>query len=81
MPEQAVLRHLRAQTGLDAAVGQKIAVVRHGYTTHRVTLSGFFCEIRPGSPAGEGLWVRPEELAGRAFPAGSRKLLEHLGWK
>lgn len=80
-PEGAVVRHVREQTGLEVAVGEKITVVRHGYTTRRATLHGFFGESQKTSPVADGLWVRPEDLADRAFPAGARKLLEYLGWK
>ncbi len=80
-PEQALVRHIREQTGLDVTVDEKIAVVRHGYTTRRVVLHGFFTKAPKNAPAADGLWVRPEDLADRAFPAGARKLLEHLGWK
>jgi A/G-specific adenine glycosylase len=81
-PPEAAMRHAREQTGQTVTLGHEIAVVRHGYSTRRVTLYGYFCEIAgQPSPLREGLWLRPEELAGRAFPAGHRKLMEHLGWK
>lgn len=84
-PEQTALRAVREQTGLAASVREKIAIVRHGYTTNRVILHGFFCEAAEGDeacPAAvESAWASPEELAGYAFSAGHRKLLERLGWK
>ncbi len=81
-PERALERHIIEQTGLTVTAGDRIAVVRHGYLNRRVTLHGYFCGLS-GDPdqTAEGIWARPGELAGCAFPAGPRKLLEHLGWK
>lgn len=84
-PADAAPRHVREQCGLTVTAAREIAVVRHGYTTHRVTMHGYFCEIsglsgKTSAPR-EGLWLLPEELAARAFPAGHRKLMERLGWK
>ncbi len=87
-PEQAVIRHIRAETGASARVREKIGVVRHGYTTNRVTMHGYVCEMNAGSPSpssgpsgGESRWASPGEAARLAFAAGHRKLLERLGWK
>lgn len=80
-PPLAVLRHVQEQTGLPVTVGREIATVRHGYTTRRVTLYGYFCELQGEDISADGIWLPPEDLAGRAFPAGHRKLMEYLGWK
>ena len=85
-PEQAALRHIHEATGLPATIREKLPLVRHGYTTRRVTLHGFLCDVGEGctpkaDPAVESAWVRPGEAARYAFPAGQRKLLERLGWK
>ncbi len=84
-PAAAVRRHAAAATGLAVTVAEKIAAVRHGFTVHSVTLHGYFCDAAGGGeppPATDGeAWIRPEKLAGLAFPAGDRKLLERLGWK
>lgn len=85
-PEEALSRILSGEKNLVATVGEKIASVRHGYTTHRVLLHGFLCdtdaaEQKQTETARESAWVGPEEIARRAFPAGHRKLLERLGWK
>jgi A/G-specific adenine glycosylase len=82
-PPEAIARHILEQTGLTAAAPKEIAIVRHGYTTRRVTLHGYFCDIQDANeaPPTEGTWLPPEELAALPFPAGHRKLMEHLGWK
>ncbi len=79
-PEAAVARLVRETTGAEAMAVEKIAVVRHSYTTNRVTLHGYLCRPRPGaSPACPGMetrWIAPEDTAALAFPAGQRKLLD-----
>lgn len=85
-PEQAVVREVLEETEMSVTVREKIAVVKHSYTTCRVTAHGFFCDLAEGSSepvlhaATESKWIRPEEAARYAFPAGERKLLELLGW-
>lgn len=82
--KQAVARCVAEETGLAASVRKKIATVKHGYTTWRVTLHGYLCEVKSATeaePPGECLWVAPDEIGLYAFPAGHRKLLEKLGWK
>lgn len=85
-PEQAIVREMAEETELPVTVREKIVVVKHSYTTCRVTMHGYFCDLETDEPAPvlhaatEGKWVRPEETANYAFPAGHRKLLELLGW-
>ncbi len=81
-PKTALARVLRDELGIAATVGEEIAVVRHGYTTNRVTLHGFICSAAAPLPDVTGCdWVGIGELGGYAFAAGQRKLLERLGWK
>lgn len=86
-PEQAAVRLVGEATGLSVRVEREIGVVRHGYTTNRVTMHGFLCVPAEGvtrptiTATAEWVWVSPGETATRAFPAGHRKLLERLGWK
>jgi A/G-specific adenine glycosylase len=85
-PEDALVRRLEGETGIAPAIREKIAVVRHGYTTNRVIVHGYLCDAA-GAPlpsfrgAERGKWVRIAEIDRYAFPAGHRKLLERLGWK
>lgn len=83
-PESAAARVVRGETGLEARIGECIGVVRHGYTVHRVTLHGFFCDIDAGQSAnlsGGCVWTPIRDLPRYPFSAGQRKLLERLGWK
>lgn len=88
-PEEALVREFREETELEVRIAQPIGVVRHSYTTCRVTLHGFFCTAPEKAmpvlhAASNGKWASPDELSGYAFPAGSRKLLELIekkGWE
>lgn len=80
-PDQAACRHVREALGVGDPVCQAIAVVRHGYTTNRVTMHGYLCELADRDFVPPEMWVTRDDLSRYAFPAGHRKLLEHLGWK
>ncbi len=85
-PDQALIREFREELDLDIAVGDKITVIRHGYTTFRVTLHVFWCRLRQGSgsqqpvlrAATDSAWVEPRELNRFAFPAADKKLVAIL---
>nr|WP_029893914.1 A/G-specific adenine glycosylase [Desulfohalovibrio reitneri] len=83
-PDQAVVREFLEETELEVAVAAPLPRVRHGYTRYRVTLHPFLLTLagRPRQPAlhaaQESRWAGAEELAGLAFPAGHRKLLDKL---
>ncbi|MCC8180454.1 MAG: A/G-specific adenine glycosylase [Planctomycetes bacterium] len=77
------------QTGLDIVVEHSIGTVKHGYTTNQVELLGYQCKLlqdlrtQPAyAPGGENqIWIPPHDAARYAVPAGTRKLMEKLGWK
>jgi len=82
--EDAVVREYLEETGLHVAVDGHITTVIHFYTRYKVVLHCFFCRLADGArrvrleAAQQHRWVFPEELQEYAFPAGHRKLLEHL---
>ncbi len=92
--EQCVTREFAEELDWRVRVEEKIAVIRHGYTTFKVTLSAYllrFAEDDLGGAAlqedmpaptlraaDEGRWVRFEELSTYAFPAGHRKLIDQM---
>ncbi len=81
---EAVRREYREETGFKIGVVEDLGMVRHSYTIYRVTLHCFLCRLlsKDSSPtltaAQEYRWVAWQELAGYAFPAGHRKLIERL---
>lgn len=88
-PEQAIVREFREETDFPTRVTAKLAVIRHGYTTYRVTLHCFLLGLGNGQAADdrpepvltaaqESRWVAPSELSRFAFPAGHRKLIDQM---
>ncbi len=87
-PEEAAVRELFEETGFSARIEAPLGVIRHGYTTYRVTL---YCYLLtptdpglPGQPepsltaAVESRWTSLADLDGLAFPAGHRKLIDSM---
>lgn len=81
-PEDALVRELREEFGLEVEVGAALPPVEHAYTHLRVTLHPFLCRFVSMRPqVGEGRpfqWVLPGELARVAMPGANRKILEAL---
>lgn len=83
-PEMALVREYEEETELKIGKLQKIISVQHSYTIYRVTLHCYFCSLADGRSepvlhgAQEYRWIKPEEVSRYAFPAGHRKLIEHL---
>lgn len=91
-PEQTVVREFMEETGLDVVVTARHGVIRHGYTTYRLTLHCFGLALAAGAAAPDGpppappvltaatecRWVTPDELESLAMPAAHRKLADRL---
>ncbi len=83
---QLVRGEFPALSGMADAAVQPVAVVKHGYTTNRVTLHGYRVPLPadrdvPISADAAGEWIGIDRLGDFSFSAGHRKLLEFLGWK
>lgn len=79
----ALVRGLRAEYGLGAQVGERLAVVRHAYTHRRVTANVFVCLWTDGRPlpvrAGERVkWVRIAALADYPMGKVDRRIARSL---
>ncbi|MCE5242204.1 MAG: A/G-specific adenine glycosylase [Syntrophobacteraceae bacterium] len=80
-PEEALEREFQEELELGVRIVEKIALIRHSYTTFRVSLHAFLCtpldEAREPvlHAAGEARWVTPDELDHYPFPAANRKLI------
>ena len=83
-PEMALVREYLEETELVVGNLTKIITVQHSYTIYRVTLHCYFCSPMDGRHeptlhgAQEYRWVKPTELSYYAFPAGHRKLINHI---
>jgi A/G-specific adenine glycosylase len=83
-PEEALVREFSEELRLDVHLLDKITLIRHSYTSFRVSLHAFFCQmIDPGQQpvlrsAVDACWATREQLEQFAFPAANRKLIELL---
>ena len=82
-PAEAVVRAIAADTGLIVRVVEALPTVVHHYTRYKIILHPFLCDLQGQhqptlTNAVDFRWVDATELNRYAFPAGPRKLLEHL---
>lgn len=81
-PEAALVREFQEELQVSVFALQKVATIRHNYTTFKVTLHAFSCRLKDKGrqpllrSAVEGRWVTFEELDHYAFPAANRKLIQ-----
>ncbi len=77
-----VAREIKEELGINVAVGQKLATVRHAYSHLRITLHAHECQYRSGKVRALGVhawrWVRPAELKQFAFPAANQPVIALL---
>jgi A/G-specific adenine glycosylase len=84
VPEEEVVRLIHLETGLAVRVAEPLVTVVHHYTRHKIILQAFFCDLVEAidratlRTAIDCRWLYPSELHHYAFPAGPRKILEHL---
>lgn len=80
--EQALVREVQEETGLEVRAGERIATVEHAYSHFAVTLHVYACEVVGGRAEAryhsELKWVGPRELDQYAFPAANRRFLGKL---
>ena len=81
--ESCLERELREELGVDAVVGERMAVVPWSYPTRRVVLHFFRCEIgrKPPKPReGQSIrWVTPRELGSLPLPPADAEVVRRLG--
>jgi A/G-specific adenine glycosylase len=83
-PERALVREFMEELEIRITGLRKFGVIRHSYTSFRVTLHAFLCRLEDGRQrpvlrsAVDGRWVTPRELADYPFPAANQRLIRAL---
>lgn len=83
-PEEALVRELREELGVQVRPLEKIALIRHSYTSFRVALHAYYCTLRDEAAepklrsAVESRWASRKELDDYAFPSANRRLIKLL---
>lgn len=88
-PAQAVVREWQEELDFAVRPVKKLPVIRHAYTTYRISLHAFLLELSPPAhidlpappalrEATEWRWVTPKELKALPMPGPHRKLAELL---
>ncbi|MBP5640966.1 MAG: A/G-specific adenine glycosylase [Victivallales bacterium] len=80
--EEAVVREVREETGLEITLGKEIAVVRHSYSHFKITMHAFSCVIsgdsRKINTDRPHCWISLSEIQNYAFPKANHKIFEAL---
>lgn len=80
--EEAVIREVKEELGVEVEVLSHLATVEHQYTHFTVSLHAFVCRFLSGTPKAIGCndwkWVAAGELSDYAFPRANGKLIEIL---
>ena len=78
--EDALIREIAEETGLQVSLLRKIGQVNHAYTHFSITLHAYHCALLNGSrlrtDESERRWIHFEDVAGYAFPRANHKLFE-----
>ncbi len=81
-PEQAVVREVREELGVETEVLGHFMSLDHAYTHFSITLHAFHCRYLGGEPqaldCAEWRWATKEELPKLAFPRANAKLIAKL---
>jgi A/G-specific adenine glycosylase len=79
---QCLRRELREELGVEVAVRQPIARIKHAYTHFRITLHAFECRLLQGHPqaidVADWRWATLEELDRFPFPVTDQKIIQAL---
>ena len=86
-PEQAVVREWMEEVGFKVAIVRPLDVIRHNYTTYRITLRCYQLRLEgepKGCPVPEELaeatacqWIAPQDIGAFPLPAPHRKLADN----
>ncbi len=89
-PEEAIVREFKEETGFSVEIVQNYGIIKHGYTTYRITLHCFELRFigeevnqktlpKPTLTAATAYtWATLHDIGKRALPAAHRKLADIL---
>jgi len=81
-PVGGLKRAVKAELGVDLAVGDPLVEVRHAYTHFRIVLSAWTARVNAGRPKARGCadwrWAAAGDLDALAFARADRKVLQAL---
>ncbi len=81
--EDAAVREVREETGLETRLLHKYCIVKHAYTHFKITLHAYACEVVAGEATAnttdEIRWVSPAELDQFPFPTANKKVIAAIG--
>ncbi len=80
--EEAVVRELKEELGIDVRVDRFFATIEHGYSHFTISMHAYECQHVGGEPqaieCSDWRWVPVHELRNYAFPRANGKLLDIL---
>ncbi len=85
--EQAIVREFLEETGFHVTISHNYGIIKHGYTTYRITLYCFGLTLKGSNTqpqltaATEHRWLALHDLNAFAMPASHRKLADMLSRK
>ncbi len=81
-PEAALAREIREEFGAGIEVGERLATVRHSYSTFSIVLSAYRAVLKSGELVPlehqEARWLGAEELGSVDWAAADRPIAEKL---
>ncbi len=81
-PEQALVRELREELGVEVQVSGSYGTISHRYPERRVVLHFLYAKVVAGTPRPLGCaelrWVSPADLPHLEFPPADEKLVAEL---
>jgi A/G-specific adenine glycosylase len=79
---ECLTREIQEELGIEIAVGQQIATIRHAYTHFRITLYAYRCQWISGEPRALGcagfVWTTLDDLVNYAFPVTDQQIITAL---
>lgn len=80
--EEAAIREVKEETGLEIQVHHLITTIKHAYTHFSISMSAFHCTCKETNPHlitdQETHWVTPSDLSQYPFPKANQNLLPFL---